>query len=627
VRCWSLECTILLLIGGGGLAECQDTSLPPVGNQLAVSVQERTAFDGASGLYTYSYAVQNGAGGAEAVELFAVQLGGPVVADVLNATSPQGWSFVIHNDRAIVSWAATDMSNSTGDSSGNLPASTYQVMPGASLQGFTFQSHVPPGGVSYYATGYAPLPMAAPGDIDDEHADFSAPDFTQIGMSGTTIGPVSTTLFGNGSKSIRAFVVVLAPGQGALVQSPVSIQIKFAIDGETIDRTTFHAELNSVDVTSAFSAVSGSVDLQGTFARGTSPLQVGTNDFIASVSGTDPQGGAAATGVSRVMFVVKAVLPGDLNGDGVVNCTDAAIAIAAFGTQLRQPGFDARADLNADGIVDNRDLTLMSTYLPSGTVCGGLATLVFSAASLTQVYDGKPKLVGVTTSPVGLQTSVTYSGYSSAPTNAGTYVVVAAITDAVYHGGATGVLSVQKATPVITWSTPASVTFGTALGSGQLDATASIPGSFVYSPLAGTVLPVGNGQTLSVVFIPTDTTDYNTASATTTINVLPGTSTGVQIVTTNVLKRDASNNIVVQLTFANTGKSAAANFTLTSVKIGSAAGTPVPQSLGSIGSNSLVQTTVTVPASAGASGTATSLAVTGTYTGGTLNSSARITLP
>jgi hypothetical protein len=149
----------------------------------------------------------------------------------------------------------------------------------------------------------------------------------------------------------------------------------------------------------------------------------------------------------------------------------------------------------------------------------------------------------------------------------------------------------------------------------------------VYSPLAGTVLPVGNGQTLSVVFIPTDTTDYNTASATTTINVLPGTSTGVQIVTTNVLKRDASNNIVVQLTFANTGKSAAANFTLTSVKIGSAAGTPVPQSLGSIGSNSLVQTTVTVPASAGASGTATSLAVTGTYTGGTLNSSARITLP
>ena len=38
-------------------------------------------------------------------------------------------------------------------------------------------------------------------------------------------------------------------------------------------------------------------------------------------------------------------------------------------------------------------------------------------------------------------------------------------------------------------------------------------GAFVYSPASGTVLS-GGTQTLSVTFTPTDTTDYNTATAT-----------------------------------------------------------------------------------------------------------------
>src|SRR5262249_53997785 len=59
----------------------------------------------------------------------------------------------------------------------------------------------------------------------------------------------------------------------------------------------------------------------------------------------------------------------------------------------------------------------------------------------------------------------------------------------------------------------------------QLNATASVPGTFVYSPAAGTVLPVGNGQMLSVTFTPTDAVDYTTATAKATINVLSATST------------------------------------------------------------------------------------------------------
>ena len=66
------------------------------------------------------------------------------------------------------------------------------------------------------------------------------------------------------------------------------------------------------------------------------------------------------------------------------------------------------------------------------------------------------------------------------------------------------------------------ITQGTALGSQQLDATASVPGNFVYTPAAGTVLAAGNAQTLSATFTPTDTADYNSASVSVKINVQAG---------------------------------------------------------------------------------------------------------
>ncbi len=76
------------------------------------------------------------------------------------------------------------------------------------------------------------------------------------------------------------------------------------------------------------------------------------------------------------------------------------------------------------------------------------------------------------------------------------------------------------AAPTITWATPADIVYGTKLNSTQLDATANVPGTFTYSPAADTILGAGNDQTLSVSFVPTDTTDYADATGTVTINVL-----------------------------------------------------------------------------------------------------------
>ena len=86
---------------------------------------------------------------------------------------------------------------------------------------------------------------------------------------------------------------------------------------------------------------------------------------------------------------------------------------------------------------------------------------------------------------------------------------------------ATATINVVQAMPSITWANPADIAFGTLLGQTQLDASASVAGSYTYSPPAGTLLESGQGQVLSVSFTPTDTTDYTNATATATINVLP----------------------------------------------------------------------------------------------------------
>jgi len=80
--------------------------------------------------------------------------------------------------------------------------------------------------------------------------------------------------------------------------------------------------------------------------------------------------------------------------------------------------------------------------------------------------------------------------------------------------------------PTVTWPTPAPIVFGTALSNTQLNATASVPGTFVYTPAAGAVPAVGS-DTLSVQFTPTDLADYTTASATVTLVVNnPGSFVG-----------------------------------------------------------------------------------------------------
>jgi hypothetical protein len=76
----------------------------------------------------------------------------------------------------------------------------------------------------------------------------------------------------------------------------------------------------------------------------------------------------------------------------------------------------------------------------------------------------------------------------------------------------------------LTWPTPAAIAYGTALGAAQLNATANLPGSFVYTPSAGVLLSAGT-NTLTAVFTPADLVDFSPATNQVSLIVPPATLT------------------------------------------------------------------------------------------------------
>ena len=80
-------------------------------------------------------------------------------------------------------------------------------------------------------------------------------------------------------------------------------------------------------------------------------------------------------------------------------------------------------------------------------------------------------------------------------------------------------LIINKLTPSVSWANPSDIVYGTTLSNVQLNATASVGGTFAYSPASGTKLNAGSSQMLSVTFTPTDASNYSVANKSVSINV------------------------------------------------------------------------------------------------------------
>jgi hypothetical protein len=196
-----------------------------------------------------------------------------------------------------------------------------------------------------------------------------------------------------------------------------------------------------------------------------------------------------------------------IDGDKIVTIT-AGAAGATVNYQIAATNGDG---INGCNAADGSSATVTPQGMPSGV------SVAPNSLSFSLCKDGS----------VNNAQGVLFTALSS--TTPGDYPIIVSVFD---NGGGNyntspasftlRVLSgaVVKTTPEITWAAPADIVYGAALSGTQLNATTSVAGSFVYNPLAGTILNAGAGQTLHVDFFPTDTTNYNNASKDVTINVL-----------------------------------------------------------------------------------------------------------
>jgi hypothetical protein len=124
----------------------------------------------------------------------------------------------------------------------------------------------------------------------------------------------------------------------------------------------------------------------------------------------------------------------------------------------------ATAPINAGNYTIVATLTNANYEAPdaTGTLVIGKAAATVTLASLTHTYDGSPRSATATTSPAGLTVvSVSYDGSPTAPTNAGSYAVVATLTNANYEApSATSTMTISKASQTITFGALANKTFG-----------------------------------------------------------------------------------------------------------------------------------------------------------------------
>jgi hypothetical protein len=255
----------------------------------------------------------------------------------------------------------------------------------------------------------------------------------------------------------------------------------------------------------------------------TSPTGLTVFTFVVGTAGTFP---VTATGAPVPTLTETGALPSTVtfidnkNGTGTLSGTPAPGTVASYPITIT-----AHNGIGADA---TQSITL--------TVTKGTATVTLG--SLTQTYDGTPKSASAATVPVGLAVTFSYSGSggtvygpsATAPVGAGTYAVTGNVSDSNYSGSGSGTLTIGKAAPSVTWTTPAAIVYGTAVSATQLNAAATgaggtaLSGAFVYTPAAGTLVAAGS-QTLSVTFTPTDTTDYNAVTKTVTLVVNLATPT------------------------------------------------------------------------------------------------------
>ena len=236
-------------------------------------------------------------------------------------------------------------------------------------------------------------------------------------------------------------------GSATLTITPASVTITFGAAGPfTYDGTPQGptASAGSAPVTVLYSGVAPTV-------YGPSPIPpTNAGSYSATASVNDPN--YSATPVTQPFSIApKAVTVSFANlahvYDGSVKSASATFSDGAAGTPVLT--YVPAAPTNAGAYtvtasLTNPNYTLTGDVDETLTIAQGTAQVTLS--NLTQIFDGNPKPVLVTTVPAGLGVNVTYAGNPPpAPSAVGSYAVTATVADVNYQGTASGTLTILAA--------------------------------------------------------------------------------------------------------------------------------------------------------------------------------------
>ena len=255
----------------------------------------------------------------------------------------------------------------------------------------------------------------------------------------------------------------------------------------TLDTTAPVIAIASPADNSALSATS--VTVTGTLDRpGTVQASVGAGEPQAAVM--DGTGFSVTLALAPGLNAIQ-ITASDLAGNSASVNRSVVSDTAAPSLAVTAPGQDISSDL--------------TTLLLEGSVSDSITTV-----SVTVAMDGR------TFTPV--LTNGSFQQQLDFPT-AKQYAIAVTATDLAGNSVTTHRNVIRRGIPEITWGNPAAIGYGTALGSDQLNATASVAGSFSYAPASGTLLGAGAGQTLTATFTPADSTNYAPVTRSASIDV------------------------------------------------------------------------------------------------------------
>lgn len=322
------------------------------------------------------------------------------------------------------------------------------------------------------ATGEAPESMVV--------ADFNGDGIPDLAVANSTTGSGSTFTSNN------SVTILLGKGDGTFTAMPV-----IPNTGQGFPKVTGFPSLAVADFNR-----DGKADLAVTNQLGNSlTILMGVGNGTFTLAASPPTGNLPG-----------AVAAGDFNGDGiadlaVTNVNDDTITILlgkGDGTFIPQPATPATddqpnslavGDFNGDGVSD------LAVTTNNGETM---------AVLLTQVT----------------QSSIASASGLSFPPDTGTHKLEARYSGDIEDGPSISraVPLTAEVTPKLAWTTPSAIVYGTGLSASQLNATASAPGTFIYTPALGTMLTAG-AHTLTASFVPSDPASFAGATTSVTLTV------------------------------------------------------------------------------------------------------------